>query len=896
MTFPKTTWNNGGAPGISAEQLNRIEQGIADAHDQIEKDSTQQATLTHGQNVITTDQSTPLDVKVKGKTLVNHPGREGGFHKQGLWSTALTIDTANYKFGTSSGKIDNSAGTVAKSSTNGQDMFLAGKYVLVGAWVKSASGTPSIKLNLLERDSANATISSDSVDKTINSSWNFYYFKVDLTAKSGHHWEIGLNVNTYGTANDIVNFDGLVVYEIDSTTNNAIDVDPEYTGDKLADKYPYVDSVKHVQNPVVKSYGKNLIKPFTGWDSLHANATVVSPYELELNATGGYQQSFVEIPVSSSTSYTLKANITESVDAGYMQIEKYDNTNTKVGTTVYLSDNEISETFTTDSNVTKIKVSAMSNISGTFTFTNPQLELGSTATEFEPQNPSYLYGVTKLASNIDGTVEDEMYQRDGQWYRLNRWKKDVVLDGSLGWEFSLDKVDYKQARLHVNNLPDIKMYPVLTSGYPLSKYDGKIIKEQSVDNGADGFNINDTSSLLNITIADTDSGWPQYEKPRTDDIKGYFYGWKVNGHTLGTDVVDEATGSIASGGTYNFVNTGNHRNIVVEKSSDNVTFTSATEGTDYTLSWDETTMTLTNATAGALYFRVDYNYGYVANSWASLVDGTAPSTNTLAYVSTNIAPNFTPYSLTYQLATAQEEPVTVEGALNLIDGGNQVSVEEGLINREEATPSLNGTTGYYVINHNTYPESVIDNRTNKIIKVYKNGAEDKSWEIGSDSASYNGGGWARILESNFDTTAEYTVTYTALDKHLLTVNTTEVIATYSTNLHSVVSGVVKRQSDIETHNTIQDWQFENVAVKGAGERIEKGIIRVDTVSSVSGTVTITFEKAFSETPIISAITEYSVYNAYCGSVTTTGFTLGIRHIDNVSMSSGGPVHWTAIGK
>jgi hypothetical protein len=803
MTFPKTTWNNGGAPGISAEQLNRMEQGIADAHDQIEKDSTQQATLTHGQNVITTDQSSPLDVRIKGRTLVNHTGREGGFHSQGKWDANLTIDTSIYKFGTSSGKIDNSAGTGEKTSTNPQKMYLNGKYILFGVWVKSASGTPEIDVNLFGRDSSNSIVSSNFIRTTVTNQWEFIYKKVDLTANTDDHFITRLDINTFGTADDVVNFDGLIVYEIDSNTSNAIDVDPEYTGDKLVEKLPYVDSVKHVQNPVVKTAGKNLLPPFTEW-TLHANATVISPYELELNATGDNQTSSVVIDVAKNTDY-----IFSSTHNGKVQIYGV----TQNSFIKFFQVNQVIA-FNSGSN-NQIRVDLSNEIlgAGTFTFANPQLELGSTATEFEPQNPSYLYGVTKLASNVGGSVKDEMYQRDGQWYRLNRWKKDVVLDGALGWAFHADAAGYKRVK--------IPLTPIAINGSKsgVVKNEGKIIQYDGNGTTIDSFTILAAGDYFYINISDTDSGWTDAMTPTVNMIKGYFNGWKYTG-----------------------------------------------DGTTH--------------------------------SWVSIVDGSASPTQTESYVSSNIAPNFTPYELTYQLATAQEESVTVEGALNLIDGGNQVSVEEGVVVREVAKPVYYSDTGYYYLNTNS---SALDAsnfkwRTEKIKEIFKNGKKDTdNWIIEGASDAY-GKERAKILKADFDSTATYSVTYIALDKYLLTVNTTEVVAEYNTNLHSVVSSVVKRQADIETHNTIQDWQFENVAVKGAGERIEKGVIRVDTVSSVSGTVTITFEKAFSETPIISAITEYSVYNAYCGSVTTTGFTLGIRHIDNVSMSSGGPVHWTAIGK
>lgn len=41
MAYTKTQWNPGGAPGISAQNLNKIEQGISDAHDIAEDAKTQ---------------------------------------------------------------------------------------------------------------------------------------------------------------------------------------------------------------------------------------------------------------------------------------------------------------------------------------------------------------------------------------------------------------------------------------------------------------------------------------------------------------------------------------------------------------------------------------------------------------------------------------------------------------------------------------------------------------------------------------------------------------------------------------------------------------------------------------------------------------------------------------
>lgn len=72
-----------------------------------------------------------------------------------------------------------------------------------------------------------------------------------------------------------------------------------------------------------------------------------------------------------------------------------------------------------------------------------------------------------------------------------------------------------------------------------------------------------------------------------------------------------------------------------------------------------------------------YGWKYVGDgtnhSWVSLVDGSEPLENTLAYCSTHMAEGFTPYKLTYQLAEPVIEEVQVEGDL-IVSGQTQVKV------------------------------------------------------------------------------------------------------------------------------------------------------------------------------------------------------------------------------
>ncbi|KZM54898.1 hypothetical protein A3Q35_13140 [Aeribacillus pallidus] len=81
MPFEKKLWQDRikdaqgniiqeGTP-FSAGNMNRIEQGIYDAHQMLEKQSQQTTTIGHGLNVINASQNSPLDIQIEGRTLVN---------------------------------------------------------------------------------------------------------------------------------------------------------------------------------------------------------------------------------------------------------------------------------------------------------------------------------------------------------------------------------------------------------------------------------------------------------------------------------------------------------------------------------------------------------------------------------------------------------------------------------------------------------------------------------------------------------------------------------------------------------------------------------------------------------------------------------------------------------
>ncbi|MGG0889951.1 hypothetical protein [Cytobacillus horneckiae] len=179
-------------------------------------------------------------------------------------------------------------------------------------------------------------------------------------------------------------------------------------------------------------------------------------------------------------------------------------------------------------------------------------------------------------------------------------------------------------------------------------------------------------------------------------------------------------------------------------------------------------------------------------AWQSVVDGKDAPTQTLTYVSANRAPNYTPYKLSYALATPVTEVVTekVEGDI-AINGLTQVEVGSGVIIREKAKTEASSTVVH--INDVERPNTYLEYKADKIINIYKNGVIDNGWAIASGRSF--GISRASLPISDFDATAEYTVTYLALDRQLFTTNPVSIPVSWAGSLKGTVTDVVNKQAD-----------------------------------------------------------------------------------------------------
>lgn len=491
------------------------------------------------------------------------------------------------------------------------------------------------------------------------------------------------------------------LYEVDQATYNKINVDPEYSGQKLLDKFPYVQGVQHL-NPVMSVEGENLLPPFMEW-VLRTDTKILEPYHLEISGvSGNYRHAIFDLKTIPGKLYTISFK-----GSAKLFIKDGKNGSTLIG-------NKVAGVYSFSPSQNLVEINFESSIGGVFNVLEPIITLSDKPKPFAPRDPSYLYSNTQLVG-MNG-VNDVLYQDDGQWKVLRKWERDVVLDGNVNWDSTVSDFNgYKMIKaLKVSSFKALSAVLIKGDATPLTYASASIASNR--------FDF-DSSGNLYISLSDMETGFGETYNPVADEVKAYFNGWKVK--------TSDANGKPIA--------------------------------------------------------------------WKSVVDDKDAPTQTLAYVKANRAPNYTPYKLMYQLATPRVEPVQVEGDL-AVSGMTQVSVDSGVVVREKVTPikQLEASGSFYQINRKDLPNSFTKKRLLKFLTVYKNGIIDPRWSFVITSSVDNGLVKATILENDFDSTAEYTVTYLVQDKHLFTTNPIDVKATYNQSLKTSVTELVEKQADTAT--------------------------------------------------------------------------------------------------
>ncbi|MCP1307783.1 hypothetical protein [Paenibacillus tyrfis] len=457
--------------------------------------------LKQGLQVIDVNQSSPLNnVTIQGRTLVNLLGRTGGFEASDIaqWlkgAATLTSDTSTFVSGKSSGKMTI---TEAKVCFIAQRFtFKKGKYYILIAETKNGTAETGVRIG------NNDFFSAWNTDAT---KWTTQFVKVNYEKDDREDYVI---FNCSGAAGQTGYVDNYRVYEITRAEYEAID---RMTLDQVSAKWPYVDDMKSVYSPYIVKYGENLLPPFTEWTRVTAasKATSTDPYKITFFANGDGDFAAYNFRCVPNTAYTLKV---DSLDNMYHGISKVNWSEAIVSYTT-----ETSFTFNSGNNTELSYVVKAQDKSKIGSLTNPTLCLGAEAKSFKPCNDDYLFFPNvNLASTVDGTVYDTLFQRDGKYWKQTRFKS-MDLKGDLNWIRNGSWTGFKEAAILNFDTGAVG------NSETVVKFDGKII-HTSIDTNNDTSNLQTTGHLL-IRIPNADSGWGDaFTNLSNDEIKAYFYGW-----------------------------------------------------------------------------------------------------------------------------------------------------------------------------------------------------------------------------------------------------------------------------------------------------------------------------------------------------------------------------------
>lgn len=521
----KTNWQYDDV--VTENDLNRIEQGVADAHNQLDPAAPIPITLTRGvQKVTSARDSVIRNVRIRGRTLVNLVGRAGNCEDANQFldsQTTHTLDATNKTNGNYGLKVTIASGSSGYVGTkNGVTVDQTKYYILLGM-LKNGNASGGVSLSIFLQDAATKT-------NVVTDTTKFVLAYKKFTGIGISNAPVKINVE--GAAGQFAYADEIRLYEITAAEYAALD---SMTPEQIAQKYPYVDDMRHVNAVYAINPGRNLLPPFTetrgpfsgGWfPYLDTKFSVSKPYEVTIQATGNDKAIQCDIPCIPGQTYTLSVG-SKSAGAliGFNTYDRNGNFLNAFGG--FTSAN--TKTVTVDANAAFLRVIIGNELNGAgnYTFSDVMFNLGPTALPFEPQDQSYMFlPDVNLAANLDGSVADELYFREGRPVVNRRWKE-IVLDGSLNWGTSSRYTGFLQVRL----TQDIGAVP--NSGVVI-KHDGKILQllpEPGNPSAVDQFSIISSDRNLRITIPNSDSGWGDNYTPTADEIKAYFNGWKMHDGT-----------------------------------------------------------------------------------------------------------------------------------------------------------------------------------------------------------------------------------------------------------------------------------------------------------------------------------------------------------------------------
>ncbi|WP_339271752.1 hypothetical protein NYE54_09325 [Paenibacillus sp. FSL K6-1330] len=484
--------------------ISELSTGLTAARDRLDTVQRQGVVLNAGMQILNAQRRAAFSLSgIKGRTLVNLLGRDGGFEVIGNWmqnGAYISLDSVNYLYGSKSLKVE-SAGHEAWGGSTWIPLTLdKSKYYVVLVDVKninSSGGSAMVSIGGVTNKNGNPVSTKDRFSPSC-----ILISPNDMTNATTS----SLHAMVSGSSGQSAYFDGYRIYEITAAEYTALS---GMTPEQIAAKYPYVDSVQPVRNPYAIRYGENLLPPFYEASFKTKESDIIGPYTYVQTAESTNAWTRLPVTVLPQTDYTLSFSTLNG--KGKLAVFSADEQ------TILLNYGQGARTFNSG-NVTQLVIYVSGLADTVDTIINPMLNVGRTAKSFKPREDSMLALQTDLyADPLTGANADEVFEKDGQYFKLAKWKK-VTLNGSLNWTLFDAQTGSKRLFLSISG--------GVTSSNTVVKFDGSVLK-----NNVDTYSIPDSAALnssgLFLNVKNSDSGWGDNYTPTADEIKAYFMGWRM---------------------------------------------------------------------------------------------------------------------------------------------------------------------------------------------------------------------------------------------------------------------------------------------------------------------------------------------------------------------------------
>ncbi|MEK5416365.1 hypothetical protein [Paenibacillus sp. FSL L8-0708] len=490
----------------------------------VTSESTTDVILSAGQQILNATKNARLQgLKVQGRTLIDLLGGAGSGESLTGWSLAggvvPTLSTAQKRSGNSSFKFVPAGSNGSYMARDYEASLDPTKAYVLGAWIYFESFTAgSVSFGLRQKGTNTQVVDGLVGDTSKLGVWQYITTKIPVgTTFPSAGYRILLGPAT-SASNMTVYIDEIRLYAVSAADYAAIGT--TITGEAIDRLLPYVPpGINGVDGLYVRRYGRNLLPPFTdkAW-SFNPNAKANGPYQSVLTATAEWQAISCAVPVMPGKTYYLSI---EGITANSGAVGSYLDSNKKNDLAVLSGGWIQNQPLTVPEGYYYILINLASNQIGTYNFNNPQLELGSVATPFQPREDSLiaLGGVELHANPNDGSDPDILCEVNGRYEVTRLWRKSNLV-GDWSWLFDTNYTGFKRVRVILPTSSGINASERVTkyNGYPLYPSAG-------VYSAADQSTL--YNGVLYITIANTDSGWGDSYTPTPDEIKAYFNGWRM---------------------------------------------------------------------------------------------------------------------------------------------------------------------------------------------------------------------------------------------------------------------------------------------------------------------------------------------------------------------------------